>query len=59
MGAGKNYRILAKMNERHGFFDKLVPLEHPRFIMQYRAREKKIYFEKYLNALDNTGSAKY
>jgi hypothetical protein len=54
LGTGKNYRILAKMNEKHGFFGKLVPLEHPRFIMQYRSRLKNVYFEKYLNAFNST-----
>jgi hypothetical protein len=40
LGSGKNYQVLSRMNEEHGFFDRLIPLEHPRFIMQYRSKQK-------------------
>lgn len=50
IGSGENYRFLSKLNNEHRFFEKIIPLEHPRFIMQYNSRKKDIFVEKYLNA---------
>jgi len=50
LGTGKNFRFLSEINMKHGFFEKIEPLEHPRFIMQYRSREKGTYINKYLEA---------
>jgi hypothetical protein len=49
-GTGKNKKFLRAVNEKFGFFKKLVALEHPRFIMQYKARSKSAYIDKYLRA---------
>jgi hypothetical protein len=49
-GTGKNENFLRKLNNEHGFFGKIVALEHPRFIMQYKARSKQLYIDKYLSA---------
>ena len=51
LGTGKNYKVLSRINDEHKFFDKLIPLEHPRYIMQYKSRQIREYIEKYLNAL--------
>jgi hypothetical protein len=48
LGAGKNYRFLLKLNEEHKFFDKIEPLDHPRFIMQYRSKRKEYYIQAYI-----------
>lgn len=48
LGTGRNFRFLEKLNEEYKFFDKIEPLEHPRFIMQYRTKSKDLYIEKYL-----------
>lgn len=53
IGSGENYKFLSKINNEYDFFDKIIPLEHPRFIMQYNAKQKDIYIEKYMNALCN------
>ncbi|SKB80964.1 SMUG2 DNA glycosylase family protein [Daejeonella lutea] len=52
-GTGKNEKFLNKLNVEHGFFKKIVPLEHPRFIMQYKNRSKQFYIDKYLAAFDS------
>ena len=39
-GAGTNEKFLKKINQEHGFFKNIVALEHPRFIMQYKAKTK-------------------
>jgi hypothetical protein len=48
MGSGKNFRYLSRVNENFGYFGRIEPLDHPRFIMQYRAKQKDQYIEHYL-----------
>lgn len=48
-GTGKNETFLRKLNDEHGFFKKIIGLEHPRFIMQYKAASKQDYVDKYLS----------
>lgn len=48
LGSGKNYRYLSELNEQFGYFYRVEPLEHPRFIMQYRAKSKDNYIDYYL-----------
>jgi hypothetical protein len=54
-GTGKNEKFLRRLNEKKGFFGRIVALEHPRFVMQYRAKSKQFYIEKYLSAFKQTG----
>ena len=51
LGTGKNEKFLRQLNKEHDFFDELVALEHPRYVMQYKARSKDEYIRKYVNAL--------
>jgi len=51
LGTGKNYNFLLKINNEYKFFDKIIPLEHPRFIMQYRAKKIDFFVKKYLELL--------
>ena len=53
LGDGKNYKYLSKLNEEKKFFDKIIPLSHPRFIMQYKLKKKEEYIQKYLQQLNN------
>lgn len=55
LGIGQNYKFIQEFNKKHGFFERLVPLEHPRFIMQYKTKQKELYIRKYL---DEFGKAK-
>jgi len=50
LGSGKNEKILRRLNEDHGFFKKIVALEHPRYIMQYKSKSMQQYIDKYLAA---------
>jgi len=52
MGTGKNAAFLQALNEKEGFFEQVVPLEHPRFVMQYKAKTKQAYVDKYLEAFE-------
>jgi hypothetical protein len=49
-GTGKNEKYLREINNNYGFFKKIVALEHPRFIMQYKSRSREAYVTKYLEA---------
>jgi hypothetical protein len=48
LGTGQNYKFLVKLNDEYKFFGKVVPLEHPRFIMQYRSKQKEFFINKYI-----------
>lgn len=54
-GMGKNEAFLRKLNQQYSFFKNIVALEHPRFIMQYKAATKQLYIDKYLSALALAG----
>jgi hypothetical protein len=49
LGTGKNFKFLEQLNSEYHFFGKIVPLEHPRFIMQYKTKQKEIYIKKYID----------
>jgi hypothetical protein len=49
LGTGKNYKFLLQLNSDLKIFDRIIPLEHPRYIMQYRSKQKQIYINKYLS----------
>lgn len=51
IGTGKNLAYLEALNARHRFFGRIIALEHPRFIMQYRAKRVEEYVRKYVDAL--------
>jgi hypothetical protein len=51
IGQGKNLDILKKLNKRYGFFDRIEVLPHPRWVMQYRRREKEKYIHQYVEKL--------
>ncbi len=51
IGEDKNYRFLSLLNEKHQWFDNIIPLPHPRFVMQYRRKQKEKYILQYIEAL--------
>ena len=51
LGGEKNYNFLNTLNEKYHWFEKIIPLPHPRFIMQYKTKEKENYIKQYLSAL--------
>ncbi|MFN2457836.1 MAG: uracil-DNA glycosylase family protein [Chitinophagaceae bacterium] len=53
IGGEKNYRNLSSFNQTYKFFRKIVPLQHPRFIMQYRRKQKQEFIDGYLQVLQN------
>lgn len=55
IGTGKNATYFTRLNERLGLFHRIVALEHPRYVMQYKAKSVDVYIDKYLKALQEVG----
>lgn len=51
LGSGKNSDFLNKLNAEHNFFERVIPLDHPRFVMQYKSKQKQVYINKYIELL--------
>ena len=39
LGTGRNYKFLTGLNREIKLFNNIIPLEHPRFIMQYKRKQ--------------------
>ena len=46
----KNADYFSELNNEFRFFNKIIVLEHPRYIMQYRLKKIDQYISKYLSA---------
>ena len=46
----KNADFINKLNKKGKFFDRITVLEHPRYIQQYKSKEKQLYIDKYMTA---------
>lgn len=51
IGEGENYKYFQKLNKAHGWFDQIIPLAHPRFILQYKRKFKEDYIKNYVDKL--------
>ena len=51
VGQGKNLAYLKELNKRYDFFETIEVLPHPRWVMQYRRKEKEKYIGVYLEVL--------
>lgn len=49
----KNAIFLHRINKQEKFFGSLKILEHPRYIQQYKSKDKQMFIEKYLLTLNN------
>ncbi|NTV44960.1 MAG: DUF4918 family protein [Chlorobiales bacterium] len=47
LGTGKLYKFFSDLNGSYKFFREIIPIEHPRFIMQYRRKSLAQYIQKY------------
>ena len=48
----KNAIYLERLNQLNPLFKKIIPLDHPRFIQQYRSKYKEDYITQYLSAFE-------
>jgi len=51
LGAGKNAKFFANLNDEFSFFKNVYILDHPRYIMQYKRKQLPHYREKYKELL--------
>ncbi len=51
LGEGTNYKYLSQLNAREKYFKQIIPLAHPRFIMQYKRKSLDEYISRYLKEL--------
>ncbi|RLD87654.1 MAG: DUF4918 domain-containing protein [Bacteroidetes bacterium] len=51
LGQGKNYEYLKMVNLELKLFDELIPLPHPRWVMQYKRRQLNMFLDKTVTTL--------
>ena len=51
IGKGKNQKFFEILNKEYKFFDEIIALPHPRWILQYRSKEKNLYIKNYIKSL--------
>ena len=49
----KNATFINKLNKEAQLFDRLTVLEHPRYIQQYKSKEKQLFIDKYILTLNS------
>lgn len=47
----KNFRFINKINESEQLFERLEVMDHPRYIQQYKTKEKPFFIQRYLKLL--------
>jgi hypothetical protein len=51
IGEGKNFAFFSALNKKHQWFEEIISLPHPRFIMQYKRKSIHTYIDRYLKLL--------
>lgn len=52
LGGGKNYQYFCNLNKKHHLFSEILPLPHPRWVMQYRRKQKETFINLYLEKME-------
>ena len=53
LGQGKNFKVFKELNNKYSWFDELVPLPHPRWVMQYKRKDLEKYLDEYMLKLSS------
>jgi hypothetical protein len=53
LGEGENFKHLKSFNTKLRLFEEIIPLPHPRFIMQYRRKKLQEYVDDYVTKLSH------
>lgn len=51
LGEGKNLNYLRKLNRETGLFGDILPLPHPRWVMQYRYKRRNEFIQRYIELM--------
>ncbi|MEX2595362.1 MAG: uracil-DNA glycosylase family protein [Salibacteraceae bacterium] len=54
IGRGLNFKVLEALNKEHGWFNKIISLPHPRWILQYRRKEEVVHLNTYCRILSES-----
>lgn len=54
LGEGQNFKNLLAWNKKEELFKEIIPLPHPRFIMQYRRKRLDEFVEMYIKIFKNS-----
>ncbi len=52
IGKGKNQYFFEMINKEFKFFNEIISLPHPRWILQYRSKQKNKFIKEYINKLN-------
>lgn len=53
LGQGKNFTYLEDLNNEYHWWKRVEPLPHPRWIMQYKLKQKETFIDSYLEMLES------
>jgi len=53
IGEGENLKYLQQLNNEYKWFKVVKAVTHPRFIMQYKLKQKDSYIQQYIHALSS------
>ncbi len=56
LGEGSNFKFLKSLNAEMNYFENIIPLSHPRFVMQYKRKKISSYIDDYLKKLNQPAS---
>ncbi len=48
LGEGKNFKFIKALNDEQGWFGEVIPLSHPRFVMQYKRKSLDLYLNDFV-----------
>lgn len=51
LGEGTNFKYFCKLNDQYGLYKEIIPLPHPRWVMQYRRKRKEEFIQLYVDKL--------
>ena len=51
-GKGKNYLLIKQINDEYKFFTEVIPLEHPRYVIQYKRSKLEDYVQHQKNVFE-------
>jgi len=51
LGQGKNYKVFTELNKEFNWFEEIIPLPHPRWVMQYKRKSIQVYLDEYAEKL--------
>ncbi|MGB1003528.1 MAG: uracil-DNA glycosylase family protein [Salibacteraceae bacterium] len=54
IGKGKNFKAVVDLNKKHHWFDKIIALPHPRWVMQYRLKSKDLILDEVIQTINKS-----